>query len=256
MRQLTAFLQKEFTEVLRNSKLMICAVIFLLLGVMNPAIAKITPWLIEEFSNATSGTGIMVQTMEINALTSWEQFYKNMPMGIVIFVLMFSGIVATELQKGTLINIVTKGMQRWKIMAAKTALLLVLWTGMYFLSYIITYIYNDFYWDNGVAKHLLFSAFCLYFLGVWLISLIMMMSSWVDNSASVSIGTCGIFVACYMLSMIPKLQEYLPTKLMACSKLPFGVGEPSDFVAAIVVVAVWSIANIVIGIIIFNKKNL
>ena len=148
MRQLTAFLQKEFTEVLRNSKLMICAVIFLLLGVMNPAIAKITPWLIEEFSNATSGTGIMVQTMEISALTSWEQFYKNMPMGIVIFVLMFSGIVATELQKGTLINIVTKGMQRWKIMAAKTALLLVLWTGMYFLSYIITYIYNDFYWNS------------------------------------------------------------------------------------------------------------
>ena len=43
MRQLTAFLQKEFTEVLRNSKLMIGAVIFLLLGVMNPAIAKITP---------------------------------------------------------------------------------------------------------------------------------------------------------------------------------------------------------------------
>lgn len=69
MRQLTAFLQKEFTEILRNSKLMICAVIFLLLGVMNPAIAKITPWLIEEFSNATSGTGIMVQTMEISALT-------------------------------------------------------------------------------------------------------------------------------------------------------------------------------------------
>ena len=256
MRQLTAFLQKEFTEVLRNSKLMICAVIFLLLGVMNPAIAKITPWLIEEFSNATSGTGIMVQTMEISALTSWEQFYKNMPMGIVIFVLMFSGIVATELQKGTLINIVTKGMPRWKIMAAKTALLLVLWTGMYFLSYIITYIYNHFYWDNGLAKNLFFSAFCLYFFGVWLISLIMMMSSWVDNSASVSIGTGGRFVACYMLSMIPKLQEYLPTKLVAGSKLPFGVGEPSDYVAAIAVMAVWSVANIVIGIIIFNKKNL
>ena len=120
----------------------------------------------------------------------------------------------------------------------------------------ITYIYNDFYWDNGLAKHLLFSAFCLYFFGVWLISLIMIMSSWVDNSAAVSIGTCGIFVACYMLSMIPKLQEYLPTKLMACSKLPFGVGEPSDYVAAIAVMAVWSVANIVIGIIIFNKKNL
>ena len=44
MRQLTAFIQKEFTEVMRNSKLLICAIIFILLGIMNPAIAKITPY--------------------------------------------------------------------------------------------------------------------------------------------------------------------------------------------------------------------
>ena len=118
MRQLTAFIQKEFTEVTRNSKLLICAIIFILLGIMNPAIAKITPWLVEQFSNATSGAGMLIQTMEISALTSWEQFFKNMPMGIVFFVLMFSGIVAAELQKGTLINIVTKGMPRWKIMVS------------------------------------------------------------------------------------------------------------------------------------------
>lgn len=152
MRQLTAFIQKEFTEVTRNSKLLICAIIFILLGIMNPAIAKITPWLVEQFSNATSGAGMLIQTMEISALTSWEQFFKNMPMGIVFFVLMFSGIVAAELQKGTLINIVTKGMPRWKIMVSKLILLLVLWTGMYFASYIITYVYNDFYWDNDTDR--------------------------------------------------------------------------------------------------------
>ena len=43
---------------------------------------------------------------------------------------------------------------------------------------------------------------------------------------------------------------------MECSKLAFGMGEPKEFVSAIVVVALWSVANVVIGITIFNKKTL
>lgn len=256
MRQLTAFIQKEFTEVTRNSKLLICAIIFILLGIMNPAIAKITPWLVEQFSNATSGAGMLIQTMEISALTSWEQFFKNMPMGIVIFVLMFSGIVAAELQKGTLINIVTKGMPRWKIMVSKLILLLVLWTGMYFASYIITYVYNDFYWDNDTVNNIFFSVLCLYLFGVWLISLIMLMSALADNSAAVSMGVCGVFLLSYLLGIIPTVQDYLPTKLKGSSSLIYELAKPADFTGAIVVVAIWSLADIIMGIFIFNKKNL
>lgn len=256
MRQLTAFIQKEFTEVMRNSKLLICAIIFILLGIMNPAIAKITPWLVEQFSNATSGAGMLIQTMEISALTSWEQFFKNMPMGIVFFVLMFSGIVAAELQKGTLINIVTKGMPRWKIMVSKLILLLVLWTGMYFASYIITYVYNDFYWDNDTVNNIFFSVFCLYLFGVWLISLIILMSALADNSAAVSIGVCGVFMLSYLLGIIPAIQDYLPTKLKGSSSLIYELAKPADFTGAIVVVAIWSVVDIILGIIIFNKKNL
>ena len=256
MRQLTAFIQKEFTEVTRNSKLLICAIIFILLGIMNPAIAKITPWLVEQFSNATSGAGMLIQTMEISALTSWEQFFKNMPMGIVFFVLMFSVIVAAELQKGTLINIVTKGMPRWKIMVSKLILLLVLWTGMYFASYIITYVYNDFYWDNDTVNNIFFSVFCLYLFGVWLISLIILMSALADNSAAVSIGVCGVFLLSYLLGIIPAIQDYLPTKLKGSSSLIYELAKPADFTGAIVVVAIWSLADISMGIFIFNKKNL
>ena len=125
MKQLVAFIQKEFMEIVRNSKLLICGIIFALLGIMNPAIAKMTPWIMEMYSE-TSSSGIVFQKVEVTALTSWEQFYKNMPIGIIVFVLMFSGIVAAELQKGTLINIVTKGMSRWKIMISKFIMMLVL----------------------------------------------------------------------------------------------------------------------------------
>ena len=255
MKQLVAFIQKEFMEIVRNSKLLICGIIFALLGIMNPAIAKLTPWIIEMYSN-TSSSGIVFQKVEVTALTSWEQFYKNMPIAFIVFVLMFSGIVASELQKGTLINIVTKGMSRWKIMISKFVMMLVLWTGVYFLSYVITYFYNAFYWDNSIAKHIFFAVFCFYLFGVWLISLIILVSAFADNSTTVSLGVGGGFIVSYLLGMVPKLQDYLPTKLMDSLILIVGQAEPGEYIPAIIIVLCLIIANIVLGIIFFNKKNL
>ena len=255
MKQLVAFIQKEFMEIVRNSKLLICGIIFALLGIMNPAIAKLTPWIIEMYSN-TSSSGIVFQKVEVTALTSWEQFYKNMPIAFIVFVLMFSGIVASELQKGTLINIVTKGMSRWKIMISKFVMMLVLWTGVYFLSYVITYFYNAFYWDNSIAKHIFFAVFCFYLFGVWLISLIILVSAFADNSTTVSLGVGGGFLVSYLLGMVPKLQDYLPTKLMDSLILIVGQAEPGEYIPAIIIVLCLIIANIVLGIIFFNKKNL
>ena len=255
MKQLVAFIQKEFMEIVRNSKLLICGIIFALLGIMNPAIAKLTPWIIEMYSD-TSSSGIVFQKVEVTALTSWEQFYKNMPIAFIVFVLMFSGIVASELQKGTLINIVTKGMSRWKIMISKFVMMLVLWTGVYFLSYVITYFYNAFYWDNSIAKHIFFAVFCFYLFGVWLISLIILVSAFADNSPTVSLGVGGGFIVSYLLGMVPKLQDYLPTKLMDSLILIVGQAEPGEYIPAIIIVLCLSIANLVLGIIFFNKKNL
>ena len=235
MKQLVAFIQKEFMEIVRNSKLLICGIIFALLGIMNPAIAKLTPWIIEMYSN-TSSSGIVFQKVEVTALTSWEQFYKNMPIAFIVFVLMFSGIVASELQKGTLINIVTKGMSRWKIMISKFVMMLVLWTGVYFLSYVITYFYNAFYWDNSIAKHIFFAVFCFYLFGVWLISLIILVSAFADNSTTVSLGVGGGFIVSYLLGMVPKLQDYLPTKLMDSLILIVGQAEPGEYIPAIIIV--------------------
>ena len=70
MKQLTAFINKEFTEVCRNSKLMICGILFLLFGIMNPATAKITPWLMKNMS-ATS------KCRETVALLSHSLTVKN-----------------------------------------------------------------------------------------------------------------------------------------------------------------------------------
>lgn len=256
MRQLTAFIKKEFMEVCRNSKLMICGILFFILGIMNPAIAKLTPWMMEMLSETLESSGMEIKEVEVTALMSWQQFYKNIPIGIVLFVLMFCGIVALEYQKGTLINMVTKGMSRWKILVSKGFVLLVLWSVFYFLNYGITYFYNDYYWNNAIADHLFFSAFCMYLLGIWLISLIILMSSFINNGSGVALGTGAVFILCNFLGMIPEMADFLPTKLMGGSELIYGNGVPGDYQTAIGISLLWSIGNVILGIVLFNKKEL
>lgn len=70
MTQLMAFTKKEWMEVLRTGKFVIITVLFILFGVMNPAIAKLTPWMMETFSESLEGSGLTITEAKVDALTS------------------------------------------------------------------------------------------------------------------------------------------------------------------------------------------
>ena len=96
MKKLTAFTNKELLESVRTGKMLILSILFLLFGIMNPAIAKLTPWLMEILSENLTETGFSIISVEVNALTSWTQFYKNIPIAFIIFLLMFSNTLTGE----------------------------------------------------------------------------------------------------------------------------------------------------------------
>ena len=161
MIQLIKFTKKEFMEICRTGKFYILLALFFLFGVMNPAVAKLTPWMMEQLSDSLEQSGIAVVNTEVNALTSWTQFYKNVPMALIVFLLMFSGVVATELQRGTLINMLTKGLSRKNVIFAKTIMLIAVWSICYFMCFGVTYAYNAYFWDNSIVDHLFFSVFLI-----------------------------------------------------------------------------------------------
>ena len=123
-----AFVKKEFMEFYRSHKLLIILAVFLLLGMMNPLTAKITPQLVENFMPE----GMIVNLGEPTALDSWMQFYKNVPqLGLVVLVILFSGMMSQEYSKGTLINMLTKGLARRSVILSKLTVALVMWTAAY-----------------------------------------------------------------------------------------------------------------------------
>lgn len=88
MKSFIAFLKKEVFECIRSGELTFFCILFLIFGIMNPAIAKLTPWMLETLSDSLAEQGMMVTEVTVNALTSWTQFFKNIPitrMGCLLF---------------------------------------------------------------------------------------------------------------------------------------------------------------------------
>ena len=107
-----AFLKKEINELVRTKRLMIIMIVFIIVGILNPATAKLTPKLLELASADYDNLGITVGNIRVTALDSWTQFAKNIFTVLIVFVVMFSGIYASEYSKGTLIPLLTKGLSR------------------------------------------------------------------------------------------------------------------------------------------------
>ncbi|MGN0480272.1 MAG: ABC transporter permease subunit, partial [Lachnospiraceae bacterium] len=179
-------LKKEFTESIRTKKLLIIMCIFALFGIMNPAIAKLTPVLMETLQN--SGMGIVITDMTVDATMSWQQFFKNMPMALIVVVIMYGGIFTSEYQRHTLTLVVTKGLARWKIVVAKSVLLATVWTAGYWMNFGITYFYTRFYWDNSIMNNLLFSAVCYWIFGLFIVAVLVLFSTFANSSGLVLLG--------------------------------------------------------------------
>lgn len=256
MRQLKVFIKKEFMELYRGGKLLLLIILFVLFGIMNPAIAKLTPWLMETMADSLKDSGLTVTEVTVNALTSWTQFYKNVPIVLVVFLLLFSGIFTSEYQRGTLINMITKGMKRWKVVAAKVLVMEVIWTVLYWMCFGITYGYNAYFWDNGIAAHPVYAAGCFYLLGMWLISVVSLMSVMLKNSSGVMMAAGGVFLITYLLGFLPDVKRYVPAQLASSANLLTEVGKTTDYGAAAMVTVLLTILSLICTIVIFNRRNL
>lgn len=256
MKTLMAFMKKEWMEQIRSSRLMILGIIFLTFGIMNPAIAKITPWMMEMLAETMEESGLAVVEVKVDAMTSWTQFYKNVPMALIAFVLLQSNIFTKEYQSGTLILALTKGLERYKVVLAKTIVLISTWTAGYWLCYGVTYAYNAYFWDNSIASHLGMAALYWWLIGIWVIALMILFSVMSSSNSGVLLGTGGVFFAVYLLSLIPKLKEYMPTQLMDGMNLLMKATEPGEYTKSLIVAGLTMMVCFIISIPLFNKRRL
>lgn len=256
MKSLLAFMKKEYLEAARTGKIVILILLFVLFGIMSPAIAKLTPWIMEMLSDSMAESGLIVTNIQVDALTSWTQFFKNIPIALIAFVLIFSDIFTKEYKSGTLLLVLTKGLSRYKVVLAKVVLLLLLWTVGYGICFAITYGYNAYFWDNSIMNNLFFSVTIWWLFGLWVICLIVLFSSLLQNNTGVIMCVGGTVLLAYLLSIIPKVKAYSPTVLMNTNSLLTGMEEIDAYVKAIVITVSLCIVCVAVSIPVINKRQL
>lgn len=256
MKSFLAFFKKEFLDSIRSHKALILIILFTAFGIMNPAIAKLTPWLLEIMAEELADSGMNITVIEVDAFTSWQQFYKNIPMALIAFVFIYSNIFTKEYESGTLILMLTKGLKRYKVVLSKLLLMLIMWTLGYYLCFGVTYIYTAYYWDNSIVNNLLFTSFNWYLFGVFVISLVVLFSVIFKNISGVLLNTSFIVIIIYIISLIPRLTNYMPTSLMNAGSLMIGIESYDIYIKTIIITLVLSLVSNVLSIILFNKKEI
>ena len=255
MKSYIAFVKKEFSESWRTYKLMIVLVVFLALGMLNPLTAKLLPELLKTVD--TEGYTI-IMNMEPSALDSWAQFYKNIPeMGLVVIVILFSGMMSTEYTKGTLINMLTKGLSRKNVIFAKLTMAFTLWTLSYVICFLTTYGYTAYFWKDNGLENLVLAGACLWMFGNLLITMVMFFGVIVKGGyGSLLLTVVGVGTM-FMINILPKFREYNPLFLASGNiGLINKSVEASTFMIPFIVSLVLSVGFIVGSVVVFNKKQL
>ena len=283
MKSFIAFLKKEIFECIRSGELTFFCILFLIFGIMNPAIAKLTPWMLETLSDSLAEQGMMVTEVTVNALTSWmletlsdslaeqgmmvtevtvnaltswTQFFKNIPIALIVFVFLYSGIFTKEYETNTLILILTKGLSRYKVVFAKFFVMFTMWTIGYLLCFAVTYGYNAFFWDNSIAVGLLPAMVHWWLFGVWIIGLIVLFSVLVKSYTGVLLGTGGSVLGVYLISFFPKAWKYTPTTLMESASLLIGTKSIEDYGIAVLITILLVVICLIVSITVMNRKQL
>lgn len=256
MKALFAFIRKEITEQIRSGRLWLLLAVFVFFGIMNPAVAKLTPWLLELLADSLAESGMTVTDVTVSAMDSWVQFFKNAPICLIVFAVVQSGVFTREYASGTLVLSLTKGLARYKVVVAKAAVLFALWTACYFMGFAITYGYNAYFWDNSVAQSLAASVFFWWVFGVWVIALSVLFSTLFQTNTQVLVATGGSAFACYLLGLLPKVKRVVPTLLTDGNALIYGTSDAQAYTVALIVAAVTAVACMFLSLLAFNKKQL
>lgn len=254
MRGYLAFTKKEFIECIRSYKFMILIIVFLAFGFMNPIFAKYMP----ELLKSMMPDGMSMKLPEPTVLDSWAQFFKNVnQMGLIIFLLSFSSIISTEFQKGTLINMVTKGLSRKKIILSKTTFLVCIWTICYIGCALVTLGYGLIFWTTWQLPHLLLSLTCVWLFGIMMCILMLFGSIITGSSAGGLLLSGGIYIGFMLLDMLPDIKTYNPVRLISDNMaLLQETLSPDQVYPAIGICLVICIITYIGAVIVFNRKQL
>lgn len=254
MRGFLAFTKKEFREQARTYKWLIVLSVFFLFGLMSPLLAKMTPVLISSMDMG----GVTLTLPKPTAMDAYAQYFKNMTqMGIVVLLLIFGGTLSNELVKGTLVNILAKGLSRAAVLLSKYTAAVILWSAGFLLSAVTNYGYTAYLFGEPQVPELIFSMFCLWLFGCFIIALILLSSTLAAGSFGGLILSAVTLFILLLVNILPKAEKFNPVTLASKNTaLLNGTVKGDSLYLTIGITIALTVLCLVISILMFRKKKI
>lgn len=254
MRIFLSLLKKEAIEGARTKKMISTFILFLFIGLISPLTAKLTPLILQSIATGN----IDINVAPPSEIDSWTQFFKNISqIGMFGLAIILSTQMANEFQKGTLINLLSKGLPRYQVVLSKIFYNFILWFLAYFCSFILTYFYTKYFFGISFPiRNILMAALLPFIFGLFLISLEILAGVISGNVIGTLILTTVGIVIQLILSIRDEIVKYMPIALIGKPvNLIKGIGY-DDYYVPIITGSILLILCIVISIAIINKKQI
>ena len=254
MRIFLSLLKKEAIEGARTKKMTSILILFLFIGLISPLTAKLTPMILQSIATGN----IDINVAPPSEIDSWTQFFKNISqIGMFGLAIILSTQMANEFQKGSLINLLSKGLPRYQVVLSKIFYNFILWFIAYFCSFILTYFYTKYFFGISFPiRNILMAALLPFIFGLFLISL-EILAGVISGSVigTLILTTVGIVIQ-LILSIRDEIVKYMPIALIGKPvNLIKGIGY-DDYYVPIITGSILLILCIVISIAVINKKQI
>lgn len=248
------FTKKEMLEAWRKHHFLIIGLIFMIIGIESPLIAKLTP----DILRSSLRKGLLIQLPKPTSVDSWQQFYKNVTqMGIYVLAIIFSGLMSTEINQGTLVNLIAKGLPRFVVILAKFLVAYLQWFGAIIVAFFITWGYTAYYFPDNKSPHVILGLIPLLIFGLFFVALLIFGSTLALNNYVGFLIAAGSVIVLSIVNMWRLVKRYNPVALITDNlKIVQGTEKLTHIMPAMLLTVLLAGLFISLTIWLFNRKRL
>jgi len=247
-------LSKELTQQWRSRRALVVGIVFLLLGMGSPLLAKFTPEMLRMIPGAESFAGLVPTPTAVDAL---GQYIKNLTQfGFILAVLLGMGAVAGEKERGTAALILSKPLPRWAFVVPKFVAQSLVYLVAFGVAALGAAYYTSLLFEPLALGPFMFGNLLLW---VWLLTYaaVTLLGSALAPSTGVAAGIgFGGAVVLLLAGSIPRYGALAPAGLVAWAS-QLGLAQPAPANGgALAASAVWIVVCVVVAVAVFETQEL
>lgn len=212
MNNLTTLIKKEWSENLRNYKILWIPLVFIIFGIIEPLTNRYLPEIMQQVGNMPEGTDFpWPEFTGSDILISLMGQYQTI--GLLIIILGFMGAISNERKNGTAALIYVRPIRFGDYFLSKWIMVNAIVLTSVWLGFIASWYYIQILFDK-VAIQDLFVFLATYSLWIiFVVTIVITLSAWVSTGMTAAIGILIVIIGSVVDSVVGQFWMITPWKL-------------------------------------------